>query len=545
MTVQVVFFDLGETLTTQGRRWVQGAKALVEALRLKDYRLGIISNTTGLASRAEILNLLPVDFSLAAFESTLVLFSSEVGVEKPDPKIFRLAIDRAGLPAIDCLFCGENPNEITAAHTAGMLSYRVHSPPQSDFAQLEAWLDSQAMGAMAQKNGAQGDARAGGSNPSPRMVRAATTSGMATWFEKWNNPVGLAIIAACVSIITAVTTWFLDRSKEQLRQTEAERLEQKKLEGSLILDALKAGEGPQKESRVAANLWLLADAELIPLKGEPLDRIKKRAGQTGPGLPSAAPADSSSLRDQQAYWAMQGDAAYATAVLNQLFGKQFEPPLVEAPKTPGRILNAYYDGKVIYADSDVRYLPDITYHEVTHMYLPNWPFEGESGALLESICDAMASLVKQRLHRQTAATADWTIAPGAVAWLTGENVATTADKAPLRSLKMPGTAYDNKVLGKDPQVSHMDQYVKSTDDNGGVHTNCGIPNKAFYQASMKLGTEKAGKIWAKATLSVKSEQPTFQEFCKECAAQAHKLHGDKAREEVLAAWKAVGVEPAR
>ncbi|MDQ1051577.1 Zn-dependent metalloprotease [Streptomyces sp. V4I2] len=39
----------------------------------------------------------------------------------------------------------------------------------------------------------------------------------------------------------------------------------------------------------------------------------------------------------------------------------------------------------------------------------------------------------------------------------------------LRSLKAPGTAYDDEVLGKDPQPDHMRDYVHTERDNGGVH----------------------------------------------------------------------------
>ena len=61
-------------------------------------------------------------------------------------------------------------------------------------------------------------------------------------------------------------------------------------------------------------------------------------------------------------------------------------------------------------------------------------------------------------------------------------------------MKAPGTAYDDAVLGKDPQPAHMDDYVHTTDDNGGVHINSGIPNHAFYLAATELG----GYAWEKA-----------------------------------------------
>ena len=50
----------------------------------------------------------------------------------------------------------------------------------------------------------------------------------------------------------------------------------------------------------------------------------------------------------------------------------------------------------------------------------------------------------------------------------------------LRSMKEPGTAYNDPTIGKDPQPGHMKNYVKTSSDNGGVHINSGIPHRAFY-----------------------------------------------------------------
>ena len=68
----------------------------------------------------------------------------------------------------------------------------------------------------------------------------------------------------------------------------------------------------------------------------------------------------------------------------------------------------------------------------------------------------------------------------------------------LRSMRDPGTAYDNPVLGKDPQPAHYADRFTGSGDNGGVHINSGIPNRAFYLAATKLGGrawETAGRIW--------------------------------------------------
>ena len=92
---------------------------------------------------------------------------------------------------------------------------------------------------------------------------------------------------------------------------------------------------------------------------------------------------------------------------------------------------------------------------------------------------------------QTAAQADWLIGEGLLA--KGIN------GVALRSMKAPGTAYDDaKLGGKDPQPATMADYVDTDDDDGGVHINSGIPNRAFSLVATAFGGsswDRAGKIW--------------------------------------------------
>lgn len=133
---RVVFFDLGQTLViTAARRMVPGAAAALSQLRAAGVRLGIISNTGNL-TRAQLLAALPTDFDLDAFEPALVLLSSEVGIEKPNPAMFSLAAGRAGVPARACLYCSEDLLETLAAQGAGMTAARLTPAPQSDLPSL-------------------------------------------------------------------------------------------------------------------------------------------------------------------------------------------------------------------------------------------------------------------------------------------------------------------------------------------------------------------------------------------------------------------------
>ena len=137
MSVQVIYFDLGATLVTSPRQWLPGAKALVTSLRSKGVRLGIISNTGNLTTRAHILDILPTDFDINMFEAALVFFSSEVQLVKPHTEIFHRAVTATGIPAAQCLYCSEDIVESLVAQHVGMRSIRVQSAPNSDMSVLE------------------------------------------------------------------------------------------------------------------------------------------------------------------------------------------------------------------------------------------------------------------------------------------------------------------------------------------------------------------------------------------------------------------------
>jgi phosphoglycolate phosphatase-like HAD superfamily hydrolase len=141
MAIAIVFFDLGETLVTRPRCWLPGAQAVLSSLRQAGVRLGIISNTPDLAKRAAILELLPTDFDLGAFDANLILFSSEIKMEKPHRAIFEEAVMRAGKPANQCLYCSEDIVETLMAQQVGMRSIRVQTRPNSDLGELQKRIE--------------------------------------------------------------------------------------------------------------------------------------------------------------------------------------------------------------------------------------------------------------------------------------------------------------------------------------------------------------------------------------------------------------------
>jgi Zn-dependent metalloprotease len=211
--------------------------------------------------------------------------------------------------------------------------------------------------------------------------------------------------------------------------------------------------------------------------------------------------------------------------------------------------NAFWNGeRMVFGDGDGQLFNrftislDVIGHELTHGVTQDEAglvYFLQPGALNESMSDVFGSLIKQFKRQQTAEEADWLIGEG----LFTENVNGVA----LRSMKAPGTAYDDPVLGKDPQPAHMDDYVYTFQDNGGVHINSGIPNHAFYLAATKIGGnawEEAGRIWY-ATLRDAALRPTtgFRRFARLTVENAGKLFGAGSPEQqaVREAWEEVGI----
>ncbi len=216
--------------------------------------------------------------------------------------------------------------------------------------------------------------------------------------------------------------------------------------------------------------------------------------------------------------------------------------------------NAFWNGQqMVYGDGDEDLSPaqrlfnrftiaiDVIGHELTHgvtQYEAKLVYRDQPGALNESISDVFGSLVKQQQLGQTAAQADWLIGQGLLT--------TNVNGVALRSMKAPGTAYDDPVLSKDPQPAHMRDYKNVSYDNGGVHINSGIPNHAFYVTAMEIGGnawEKAGRIWYIALRDKLGAVSQFQDAARLTYQTAGELFGANGLEQqaVRKGWDAVGL----
>jgi Zn-dependent metalloprotease len=215
-----------------------------------------------------------------------------------------------------------------------------------------------------------------------------------------------------------------------------------------------------------------------------------------------------------------------------------------------KVDNAFWDGdQMLFGDGSERLFTrltkslSVTAHELGHGVIQfDGPlvYQGQSGALNEHIADAFGVMVHQWAHHETVDEADWLLG--------AEILAEGVQGKALRSMKEPGTAFDDPRFGKDKQPAHMKDFVVTAGDNGGVHINSGIPNKAFFEIASALGGhswDRAGRILY-ATLGHEQlrRNADFRQFARLNHRVAGQLFGvgSTEAEAVANGWASVGVE---
>lgn len=102
----------------------------VEVARRTGLKTGLLSNSWG-------AGLYPREVIDALFDA--VVISGEVGLRKPDPEIFALAVSEVGVPASRCVFVDDHPGHLKAAQEIGMTTV-LHRSPVDTIAELEHLL---------------------------------------------------------------------------------------------------------------------------------------------------------------------------------------------------------------------------------------------------------------------------------------------------------------------------------------------------------------------------------------------------------------------
>jgi putative hydrolase of the HAD superfamily len=114
------------TLTKDTMIPLPGAIDMLSSLNKQGIKVGLVSDCS-----SEVPRIWPDTPFSDIFDITV--FSCTEGVKKPDPRIYKLAVDRLGVNPDDCLYIGDgSSNELTGAKAAGMHPVLILDP-EEDF----------------------------------------------------------------------------------------------------------------------------------------------------------------------------------------------------------------------------------------------------------------------------------------------------------------------------------------------------------------------------------------------------------------------------
>lgn len=191
--------------------------------------------------------------------------------------------------------------------------------------------------------------------------------------------------------------------------------------------------------------------------------------------------------------------------------------------------NAFWNGvQMIFGDGDGNLFTnfasslDITAHEFTHgvtQYTAGLEYRNESGALNEAFSDIIGVAIENKQND----------------WLIGEDSYTPSIEGDaLRSMENP-RLYS--------QPDHMKDYLYVDYDNGGVHFNSGIPNKAAYLMGRETGKATMAKIYYHALANYLTPRSNFMDARNAVILASIDLYGKDSKEHKLAinSWAKVGI----
>lgn len=213
--------------------------------------------------------------------------------------------------------------------------------------------------------------------------------------------------------------------------------------------------------------------------------------------------------------------------------------------------NAFWtdlDSQMAYGDGDPRILTNITTsldvagHEMTHGFInkaSGLEYNGQSGALNESIADVFGLMTKQWHLQQNVTQADWLVGPGTVPY--GVALRSFKDERANKYDIQPKNMKQLKAMKRDPE------YIDDIEDDwGGVHIFSGVPNHAFYLFATSLGPtsnafDVAAKVWYDTVASrTVDRNSNFKQFAQ-LTVNFATGRGAVVKEKLRDAWGAVGI----
>lgn len=195
--------------------------------------------------------------------------------------------------------------------------------------------------------------------------------------------------------------------------------------------------------------------------------------------------------------------------------------------------NAFWNGSAMfYGNGDQAFSPlakslDVAGHEMSHGVVQstaNLEYMGESGALNESFADVFGAMIDRN---------DWKI---------GEDVVNTSifPTGALRDMENPNNG-GSSLNDNGWQPDHYADRYTGQQDNGGVHINSGIVNKAFQLFATAVGKDKAEQVYYRALTQYLVKSSQFID-CRIAVVQAAQdLYGNTEKVAAENAFTDVGI----
>jgi hypothetical protein len=208
--------------------------------------------------------------------------------------------------------------------------------------------------------------------------------------------------------------------------------------------------------------------------------------------------------------------------------------------------NAFYDqqtNEMSFGDGDDKIFKiggftsvadmDVPAHELSHgvsAHAANLGYTNQVGGLNEAFSDIMGICCKYWVNGTATKNADWIIGSSILA----EGI----NGVGLRSMKDPGSAYDDPVLGTDPQYASADDYSDGDDP----HISSGVVNHAFYLFATSVGGnpwETPAKVFYDAMTS--GNIPSDCDWATYAQATLDACSDSETRDALQGSWQQVKV----
>ena len=200
-----------------------------------------------------------------------------------------------------------------------------------------------------------------------------------------------------------------------------------------------------------------------------------------------------------------------------------------------RMDNAFWNGQAIFYgrgkqafSSPLARGLDVAAHELGHGVIQttaNLNYQGESGALNESFADVFGVLVENE------------------DWLIGEDIVNkNFFKSALRDMADPHNG-GSSLNDNGWQPAHYEERYTGREDNGGVHINSGIANKAFYLFATHedVGVELAEQVYYSVLTNYLTRSSQFVDMRVAVIAAAKAMFNDQVSQAAALAFDQVGI----